>query len=100
MKTSLLVSLASIACTALSVAAESDPSAQFQGFPKNLARQHLGANLLQYNNTTHMFTPTQAAAAWLDDDVTTSWPFMAEKQYYLLTLPRPELVTNFAVSTR
>ncbi|MCW2573742.1 MAG: hypothetical protein JWO88_3800 [Frankiales bacterium] len=100
MKTSLLVSIASIACAAASLAAEGEDSTQFQVYPKNLARQHLGTNLLQYNTTTHMFTPTQAAAAWLDDDVTTGWPLMAEKQYYLVTLQRAELLTNFSLSMR
>lgn len=100
MKTTLLVSLVSVACTSLALAAEADPSAQFQGFPKNLARQHLGTNLLQFNPATHMFTPTQAAAAWLDDDITTGWPLMAEKQFYLLSLAKPELITNFSLSTK
>ena len=42
MKTSLLVSIASIACAAVSLAAESEDSTQYQVYPKNLARQHLG----------------------------------------------------------
>src|SRR3954470_23609074 len=100
MKTTLLVSIASLALAAASVAAETDDTTALQVYPKNLARQHLGTNLLQYNSTTHMYTPTQAAAAWLDDDVTTGWPLMAEKQYYLVTLTQPELLTNFALSTR
>ena len=100
MKTKLLVSLASVACTALAFAAEDDQTAQFQVYPKNLARQHLGANLMQFNSSTNMFAPTQAAAAWLDDDVTTGWPLMAGKQYHLISLANPELVTNFSISTR
>ncbi len=100
MKTTLLVLTASVACATLALAAEADPSAQFQAYPKNLARQHLGTNLMQFNQTTHMFTPTQAAAAWLDDDITTGWPLMAEKQYYLLSLAKPELITNFALSAK
>lgn len=71
-----------------------------QAYPKNLARQHVGANLFIFNATTQSFTPTEAAAAWLDDDVTTGWPIMAGKQHYLLALPEPEVMTNFAISTR
>jgi hypothetical protein len=100
MKTSLLVSIASLACVAVSVAAEVPDTAQYQVYPKNLARQHMGTNLLQFNQTTKMFTPTQAAAAWLDDDVTTGWPLMAEKQYYLVTLQQAQQITNFSLSTR
>lgn len=100
MKTSLLVSIASIACASVSLAAEGEDSTQYQVYPKNFARQHLGTNLVQWDATKKMFTPTQAAAAWLDDDVTTGWPLMAEKQYYLVTLQHAELLTNFSLSTR
>ncbi len=100
MKTSLLVSIASIACAAVSLAAEKEDTTAYQIFPKNLARQHLGTNLVQWDAAKKVFTPTQAAAAWLDDDVTTGWPLMAEKQYYLITLQRAELLTNFARSPR
>jgi hypothetical protein len=102
MKTTLLVSIATLACSAISFAAAQGEtsSAQYQMYPKNLARQHLGSNLLQFDNASRMFKPTQAAAAWLDDDVTTGWPLMAEKSYYLVTLQRAELLTNFSLSTR
>jgi len=100
MKIKLLASLASVACTTLAFSAEGDESAQLQAYPKNLARQHLGANLMQFNTSTNMFSPTQAAAAWLDDDITTGWPLMAGKQYHLISLAQPELVTNFSISTR
>jgi hypothetical protein len=100
MNTKLLVSLATVACTTLAFAAEGEDSTQFQAYPKNLARQHLGTNLLQFNTGTKTFTSTQAAAAWLDDDITTGWPVMSGKQYHLITLPRAELVTNFSLSTR
>jgi hypothetical protein len=36
----------------------------------------------------------------LDDDVTTGWPALAGKQHYLMALPEPEVVTNFAISTK
>ncbi len=68
--------------------------------PKNLARQHLGANLLIYTDSTHAYAPTEAAAAWLDDDVATGWPALTGKQDYLLALPEPELVNNFCISAR
>ncbi len=68
--------------------------------PKNLARQHLGANLLIYTTSSQSYTPTEAAAAWLDDDIATGWPALTGKQDYLLSLPQPELVNNFCISAR
>ena len=95
-----LVVLAS-AIAALAAAAEADPAAkQLQVFPKNLARQHLGANLFIFNPTTQAFSTTEAAAAWLDDDVSTGWAALAGKQHYLMALPEPQIVTNFALSTK
>jgi hypothetical protein len=80
---------------------EADPAAkQLQVYPKNLARQHLGANVFLYNTTSQSFTTTEAAAAWLDDDVTTGWAPLAGQQHYLLALPEPEVVTNFQISGR
>lgn len=94
--TSILLS--SVAAFAI---AESEPAQkQLQVFPKNLARQHVGSNLFLFNATSQKFQPTEAAAAWLDDDVTTGWPVMAGQQHYLLTLSEPTLVTNVALSTR
>ena len=68
--------------------------------PKNLARQHLGANLLIYAPSNQTYAPTEAAAAWLDDDIATGWPALTGKQDYLLALPEPELVNNFMISER
>ena len=68
--------------------------------PKNLARQHLGANLLIYNQTSQTYSPTEAAAAWLDDDIATGWPALTGRQNYLLALPEPALVNNFSISAR
>jgi len=68
--------------------------------PKNLARQHLGANLLIYNEANQTYAPTEAAAAWLDDDIATGWPAMTGKQDYLLAMPEPALVNNFCISAR
>ena len=91
----LLTSAAAIAV------GETDPAQkQLQAFPKNLARQHIGSNLFLFNATSQRFQPTEAAAAWLDDDVTTGWPIMAGKQDYLVTLAEPMLLTNVALSAR
>ena len=93
-----LILLSSIAAFAV---AEGDQAHKaFQVFPKNLARQHVGSNLFLFNSTSQKFQPTEAAAAWLDDDVTTGWPVMSGKQHYLLTLAEPTLLTNIALSTR
>ena len=101
MKTKSIASLVSAVCTTLAVAAEGDPATkQLQVFPKNFARQHLGANLFIFNPANQTFVPTEGAAAWLDDDITTGWPVMAGKQSYLIALPEPELISNFSVSSR
>ena len=78
---------------------EADASAKaLQVYPKNLARQHLGANLFLFDATAQTYATTEAAAAWLDDDVTTGSPVVAGKQFYLLALPEPAVLTNFAIS--
>jgi len=101
MKTTSLALLASTACATLAIAAESDTAArQYQVYPKNLARQHMGSNLFVFNTTNQTYVPTEAAAAWLDDDVATGWPALAGKQHYLLALSEPELVSNFSFSAR
>src|SRR5216110_2213078 len=99
MKKTLLASFVSAAAAGSLLAADFDP-AQLQAFPKNLARQHLGANLFQYSPTTQAYAPTQASAAWLDDDITTGWPMVGGQQYYLMAFPEAELMTNFAVSAK
>ena len=80
---------------ALATAAQADTTA-----PKNLARQHLGANLLIYTPSDQTYAPTEAAAAWLDDDIATGWPALTGKQDYLLALPEPALVNNFSISAK
>lgn len=103
MKTKTLASLALITLSgaAFAAPAESTPAArQLQIYPKNLARQHVGTNLFLFNPTNQTYTPTEAAAAWLDDDVTTGWPVMAGKQHYLVSLAEPQLLTNFSISAR
>ncbi len=73
---------------------------QLQIYPKNLARQNVGTNLFVFDAASQNYIPTAAAAAWLDDDVATGWPPGTGKSYYLLTLSEPQLVTNFAISTK
>ena len=60
----------------------------------------MGANLLIYNASGKTYEPTEAAAAWLDDDVATGWPAMTGHQDYLLALPEPQLVNSFSISAR
>lgn len=94
-------SLLSIACASVAIAADvPQGSKQLQVFPKNLARQHLGSNLFLFNSANQNYVPTEATAAWLDDDATTGWPVMAGKQHYLLVLSEPEVLANFSVSAR
>ena len=97
-----LTSLILLTSVAVSFAATEGDQKQspLQAFPKNLARQHVGSNLFLFNSTNQKFQPTEAAAAWLDDDITTGWPIMAGRQHYLLTLAEPTLLTNVCVSTR
>ncbi len=100
MKKTLFVSLVSAASAVSALAAPEPDTAQLQAFPKNLARQHLGSNLFQYSPTTHAYAPTQASAAWLDDDISTGWPMLSGTQHYLLAFPEPEVLSNFSISAR
>lgn len=72
---------------------------QLQSFQKNLARQHLSSNLFLFDPAAQKYVGTEAAAAWLDDDVSTGWPALAGKQNYLLQFSGPQVVTNFSLST-
>ena len=89
-----------ILATGLALASVAAQAADPAAAPKNLARQHLGANLLIYTPANQTYAPTEAAAAWLDDDIATGWPALTGKQDYLLALPEPELVNNFMISER
>jgi hypothetical protein len=92
----LASSVAAIAATA-----EADPAdKQLQVYPKNIARHHIGANIFLFNTTSQSYTPTEAAAAWLDDDINTGFAPVAGKQHYMLALPEPEVITNFALSSQ
>lgn len=73
---------------------------QEQIYPKNLARQGVGTNLFVFNPTSQSYVPTEAAAAWLDDDVVTGWPPAPGKAYYLLSFSQAQLLTNLAISTK
>lgn len=85
---------------AVAAAAEADPAEkQLQVYPKNIARHHIGANIFLFNPTSQSYTPTEAAAAWLDDDVNSGWAPVAGKQHYMLALPEPEVINNFALSS-
>jgi len=104
MKVNLILAAGLALATAAAQADNVTPSATQGGpavtAPKNLARQHLGANLLIYTPASQTYAPTEAAAAWLDDDIATGWPALTGKQDYLLALPEPELVNNFFISGR
>ena len=102
MITKPLASVLLLSTTVFGLAAgEADSARETARFaPKNLARQHVGSNLFLFNATSQSYQPTEAAAAWLDDDVSTGWPIMAGRQHYLLTLAEPTLLTNIALSTR
>lgn len=79
------------------VSAEQLATKQLQSFPKNLARQHLQANLMLFDNAAKNYVGTEAAAAWLDDDVATGWPALAGKQHYLLNFGKSQVVSNFSL---
>ncbi len=102
MKTKNLASILTIACSAAVIAANQEaPSAkQLAAFPKNIARQHYATNLFLYDASAQRYVATEAAAAWLDDDVTTGWPALAGKQHYLLQLTESQMITNFSLSAK
>lgn len=101
MKTSLntIITLACAACLGHANAENSLGEKQLQSFQKNLARQHLSSNLFLFDPAAQKYVGTEAAAAWLDDDVSTGWPALAGKQNYLLQFSGPQVVTNFSLST-
>jgi hypothetical protein len=92
--------IALLVASSAALFAEDPVSPPLQSVPKNLARQHYGSNLFAFNTSTQRYVATEAAAAWLDDDVSTGWPALAGKQHYLLQLAEPQLLTNFALSAR
>ncbi|HWB61210.1 MAG TPA: hypothetical protein VG733_17140 [Chthoniobacteraceae bacterium] len=102
-KKSLFATGALILSSAIAFAATPEGSTvdkQLQIYPKNLARQGVGTNVFAYDAAKATYVPTQAAAAWLDDDVVTGWPPAPGKSYYLVSLAQAQLVTNFAISAK
>lgn len=101
MKITLLVPLVTVLCTPLTWAVDAQSAgSQLQGYPKNLARQHVGTNLFVYDSSNASYIATEASSAWLDDDVSTGWPVLAGKQHYLLVLTEPEQMAGFSISAR
>lgn len=101
MKTKIVafLTLACAACCTPAFAQSTPNARQLQSFQKNLARQHLASNLFLFDSASQRYVATEAAAAWLDDDVSTGWPAIAGKQHYLLHFSEPQVVTNFSLST-
>jgi hypothetical protein len=97
-----LLTVIVIASSTLTFAAPPEKSAgsASHGYLKNIARQHYTSTLSLFDATAQRYTSTEAAAAWLDDDVATGWPALAGKQHYLLQFAEPQLVTNFELSTK
>ena len=102
MKTPALVTVIATACSTLAFAAPAEKSAgsASQVYLKNIARQHYTSTLSLYDASAQRYVATEAAAAWLDDDIATGWPALAGKQHYLLQFAEPQLITNFELSTK
>jgi hypothetical protein len=92
-----ILSTVILSCAASCFAQEVISSKQLQSFQKNLARQHLQANVMLFDSATNKYVATEASAAWLDDDVATGWPALAGKQHYLLGFANSQVVSNFSV---
>jgi hypothetical protein len=97
---SFLCVLLALAFGSAATAPDASASGSLDAYRKNLARHHLGTNLLLYSADRAAYEPTEAAAAWIDDDVATGWPAATGKRHYLIALAEPALATNFALSTR
>src|SRR5882757_5176587 len=97
-----LLTVIAIASSTLAFAAPPEKSAgsASRGYLKNIARQHYASTLSHFDATEQRYTSTEAAAAWLDDDVATGWRALPGKQHYLLQFAEPQLVTNLELSTR
>jgi len=97
---SLIAGLSLTLSAAVSAAPLEASTGQFQIYPKNLARHHMGSNVFIFNGANQTFVPTEAAAAWLDDDIATGWPATTGQQYYLISMAQADLITNFQISAR
>jgi len=102
MKQPALVTILATACSTVAFAAPPDSGSRsiYQGYPKNIARQHYSSTLMVFDANAQSYSSTEAAAAWLDDDVATVWPALAGKQHYLLQFAEPQMITNFELSTK
>ncbi len=102
MKKSALATVIATAFSTLSFAAPPEKSAgtATQGYLKNIARQHSNTTLSLYDAAAQRYVDTEAAAAWLDDDIATGWPAIKGKQHYLVRLAEPQMITNFELSTK
>jgi hypothetical protein len=102
MKTPALATIIATACSTMAFAAPAEKSAAgtTQGYLKNIARQHYTTTLSLFDAGTQHYVSTEAAAAWLDDDIATGWPALAGKQHYLLQFAEPQLISNFELSTK
>ena len=67
-------------------------------YSKNLARLHLGATLLSFDEKSRTYNPTEATPTWLDDDEATGWTPPTGKRYYLLALAEPTIINHIALS--
>ena len=102
MNTPILVTVIATACSTLAFAAPPEKSGgtAAQGYLKNIARQHYTTSLSLFAASAQRYVSTEAAAAWLDDDIATGWPALAGKQNYLLQFAEPQLISNFELSTK
>ena len=89
-----------LVASSAAVLAEDPVSPPLQSVPKNLARQHYASNLSIFDAANGRYVATEAAAAWLDDDVATGWPALAGKQHYLLQFTESHLMNGFELSAK
>lgn len=100
MKRFAFTAIAATASLATAGAADKPKDAAARPYLKNIARQHYTTTLSLFDAKAQRYVSTEAAAAWLDDDVATGWPALAGNQHYLLQFAEPQLVTNFELSTK
>jgi len=92
--------MAALSATAIAADSGNYTTQGLDQYSKNVARHHMAANIFEFQASNQSYVPTEAAAAWLDDDVATGWPAATGKNYYMLSLSEPELVKNFALSAK
>ncbi|MDP9292024.1 MAG: hypothetical protein M3O82_06660, partial [Verrucomicrobiota bacterium] len=94
----IFASFSTFICAASIALASESTDAQLKSYPKNLARQHLATNLLEFDAKTQVYSPSPLAADWLDDDVSTGAAAPQGHHFFLVALAEPQLLANFAVS--